>query len=374
MRKKVWIGASIVCIIALLVGASIYRVASKEKNVVSTTKLEEKEITANVMIPGTLQLMEEQKLYFDPQKGKVKKILVKEGDKVKKGTPLVIYENEQWELEKEQVLLSIESSNIKIHHIEQQLEELEKKEKELKKQVGEKEAKKQMESERNQLQMEKKMANLELKQQIIQKETIEKKLSELKVKSEVDGVVMSIDENVLANTGENMKPFLHIGSLNKWKVEGMISEYDSLKIKEGQPVTLTSDVIPEEKWKGKVMKIGLLPEQGNEMPNSSNAAVQYPVEVLVEDQNLPLKPGFKLIMEIETERKKVNVIPLTAVKQEDNDQYVFVVKNGKAVKKVIKTGIASDKYMEITSGLTKEDIVVVNPSDELKNGMEVKVK
>lgn len=374
MRKKVWIGIGVAFIIVLFVGISIYRAASKENPTVSTVKMEEKEITGNVMIPGTLQLMNEQKIFYDPEKGKVKKILVKEGDRVKKGTPLVIYENEQLELEKEQAKLSIEQSYIKLDQINEQLADLKKKEEELKKQVSEEEAETQIESEKNQLQMDKKMTNLELKQQQIQKETVEKKISELEVKSEVDGIVITVDEEATVGTGENLKPLLHIGSLNKLKVEGVISEYDSLKIKEGQPVVLKSDVVPDAKWKGKVSQIGILPQQGNEVAETGNEAVQYPVEVLVEDQNIPVKPGFKLIMEIETERKKANVIPITAVKQDDNQQYVYVVKNGKIVRKDIETGSSNDKYIEVKSGLTKSDEIVSEPSDDLKSGMEVTIK
>ncbi|MED0701895.1 MULTISPECIES: efflux RND transporter periplasmic adaptor subunit [Aeribacillus] len=375
MRKKVLIGVGVAVIIALFVGISIFRAASKENPTVETVKLEQKEITGNVMIPGTLQLMNEQKIYYDAERGKIKKILVKEGDKIKKGAPLVIYENEQLELEKEQAKLSIEQSYIKLDQINEQLDDLKKKEEELKKQVGKEEAEKQIENEKNQLQMDKKMTNLELKQQKIQLETVEKKILELEVKSEVDGIVITVDEDAAVAMGENVKPIIHIGSLNKMKVEGVISEYDSLKIKEGQPVVLKSDVVPDAKWKGKVLKIGILPQQGSEMAaETGNEAVQYPVEVLVQDQNIPVKPGFKLIMEIETERKKANVIPLTAVKQDDDQQYVYVVKNGKITRKEIKTGTSTDEYIEVTSGLTKDDEIVREPSDEIKAGVEVTIK
>lgn len=47
----------------------------------------------------------------------------------KKGAPLVIYENEQLELEKEQAKLSIEQSYIKLDQINEQLDDLKKKKK-----------------------------------------------------------------------------------------------------------------------------------------------------------------------------------------------------------------------------------------------------
>lgn len=369
--KKVWIGIGIVTALILIIGISIFRTQADENITVQTTKLKEKEITGNVMIPGTLQLANEQKVYFDGQTGEVKNIHVKEGDTVKKGTPLVTYENEQLMLEKEQNQLAIESNYIRINQIKDQIKDLEDKKEELTKQVGEKEAKKQIESEKNQLETERKMANIELRQNLLQKETIEKKLQELEVQSEIDGVVISINED--AQNSMEPKVFIHIGSLKSLKVTGVISEYDSLKVAQNQPVSLTSDVLPEEKWKGTVSHIGTLPEQGDAM-SQGGGAVQYPIEVTVANENIKAKPGFKLIMEIETERKKVNVLPLEAIKQEDDTHYVFSVEDGKAVKKEVKVGTSDQNVMEIKSGVEKDDQIILKPVDSLKPGMEVTVE
>ncbi|WP_243292300.1 efflux RND transporter periplasmic adaptor subunit [Bacillus sp. FJAT-47783] len=369
--KKVWIGIGIAATLLLIIGISIFRTQADENITVQTTKLKEKEITGNVMIPGTLQLANEQKVYFDSQQGEVKKIHVKEGDSVKKGTPLVTYENEQLMLEEEQNQLAIESNYIRINQIKDQIKDLEDKKEELAKQVGEKEAKKQIESEKDQLETEKKMANIELRQNLLQKETIQKKIAELEVKSDIDGVIIAVDEE--AKNSVEPKVFIHIGSLKSFKVNGVISEYDSLKVAQNQPVTLTSDVLPDEKWKGTVSHIGTLPEQGDAMAQGEGA-VQYPIEATVTDENIKAKPGFKLIMEIETERKKVNVLPLEAIKQEDDSNYVFVVEGGKAVKKEVKVGTADEKVMEIKSGVEKDDQIILKPVDSLKPGMEVTVE
>lgn len=372
--KKIWIGIGIIGIIALFIGVSVYRASTKENVQVETTQMTVKEMTGNVMIPGTLQLAKEQKVYLDPQLGEVSKILVKEGDKIKKGTPLLKYENEQLQLEKEQNKLAIDSSYIRINQINKQIEDLDDKRKDLEKQIGKEEAKKQIEAEKSQLETEKKMANIELKQQLLQKETIEKKLNDLEVKSEIDGIVIGVNEDVIQNESQP-SVIIHIANLNEYKVTGVISEYDSLKVKENQPVTLKSDVVPDQKWKGKVSKINLLPQEQEIMNQSnSNGAVQYPIVVKVEDQNILAKPGFQLIMEIETERKKVNSLPLEAVKQEDDQHFVFVVENGKVARKEIEVGITSEQNIEIKDGLTKKDQVILNPPDHLKVGMEVTIE
>jgi HlyD family secretion protein len=324
------------------------------------------------MVPGTLTLSQEDFIYLDSENGEVSEILVKAGEKVEKGTPLLKYENEQLQLEKEQNALSIESSYLRINQMKEKIDDLDDKEVDLAKQVGKKEAKKQVDAERNQLEIDLKVADIEARQVLLQKDTLEKKLGQLEVKSEMAGTVLSIDEDAV--TGISQAPILHIGKTDQYVVKGFISEYDSLKINEKQPVALRSDVIPDNEWKGSVSKVSLLPEQTENVMGNEDTAVQYPIEVSIDAKNIVAKPGFKLIMEIETEKRTVLAIPLEAVKQDGEDYYVFVVEKGKALRKEVKMGATSDKFMELKSGLENGEEVIINPPDHLQNDMEVRVK
>ncbi len=66
---------------------------------------------------------------------------MKEGDKVKKGTTLVTYTNEQLSLEKEQNQLTAESNQLQIEQTQEKIKALDNKEKDLAKQVGKKKQK-----------------------------------------------------------------------------------------------------------------------------------------------------------------------------------------------------------------------------------------
>lgn len=116
------------------------------------------------MVPGTLKFSNEQYVFYEADKGTLEDIKVKEGDKVKKGTPLVTYTNEQLSLEKEQNQLTSESNRLQIDQIQEKIKALGNKEKELEKQVGKKEAEKQIESERTEPSNAEKTAEIELKQ------------------------------------------------------------------------------------------------------------------------------------------------------------------------------------------------------------------
>ncbi len=83
---------------------------------------------------------------------------------------------------------------MQIEQVEEKLRALNSKEQDLAKQVGEAEAKKQIESERTDLQLQQKTAEIELKQSDLQKQSLENQVSNLNVKSEMDGTVISVNQ------------------------------------------------------------------------------------------------------------------------------------------------------------------------------------
>lgn len=55
-------------------------------------------------------------------------------------------------------------------------------------------------------------------------------------------------------------------------------------------------------------------------------------------------------------------------------KYVFVKKGNIAKKKLVKTGIENEEYVEITEGLNEKDTVILKGNRILKDGMKVEVK
>nr|WP_295970591.1 efflux RND transporter periplasmic adaptor subunit [uncultured Bacillus sp.] len=377
MKKKIWIAIGVVILICTMAGVSVYRQVFANGSVVQTEKVKQKEISATLMLPGTLSLQDEQKVYISPDMGEIKEILVAEGQQVKKGDVLLKLENDQLDLELEQNKLAVESGYLKVNQINKQLDDLTKKKNELAKQVGEKAAKEELASESDQLNMEKKMADLDLRQVQLQKESLAKKQQQLQIVSLIDGTVFSVNSQATSGTvleGGGQEPVITLGNLGTMIASGTLSEYDTLKVAADQKVILTSDAVPGEKWEGKVAKIGLIPKDNTLAAQGENQAVQYPVIVNVTSSNIQLKPGFQLIMEIETEKKKGLVIPVQAVSSEGSRSFVYIVKEGKAKRKEVQTGTASGKNIEITKGLKVNDEVIVEPIEEIHDGMEVRKK
>ncbi|WP_338594781.1 efflux RND transporter periplasmic adaptor subunit [Bacillus safensis] len=362
MRKKIIIGSILIIVIGLFIGFNIAKNQAKPASTaaIKTVKLTPKEITSTVMTPGTLSFSEEQFIYEEEEKGKLKEFAVKEGEKVKAGTPLLTYENKELELEEQQQALAVESSTLKLEQLQNRLSELD-----------EKKAGANIKSERDQLQLELKAAELEQKQAEISQEKVKAQIEDLTVHSKIDGTVISIEQEAGAGKAEERQPIIHIGHEKKMIVRGLISEYDAIKIKKKQKVKVTSDVIRGKSWQGVVKKVGAVPVQTAVETTSSDQTVQYPVEVEIKGKKPEAKPGFKMIMEIQTDKRQAQTIPETAVKKETDGQYVYVVRKNVLKKVKVVIGETSGHDLEVTKGVKAEDQIIAHPTDDMYDGMEV---
>ncbi|MBA4542404.1 efflux RND transporter periplasmic adaptor subunit [Thermoactinomyces daqus] len=191
------------------------------------------------------------------------------------------------------------------------------------------------------------------------------------VTSKLNGTVVRAVDNIVSG-GAGTEPLVVVADLDHLKVEAAISDYDILKVKPGQKVTLTSDAIPGKKWSGRVERVGLMPQEKSGVDNA-DSQVNYPVDIKLTEP-VPFKLGTKLIVEIMTGSQKVMGIPSSAVVDKGDRKIVYVVKDGKAVEKEVHVGKTSEQTTEILSGITPKDQVIAQPPKELSSGMEVKLK
>lgn len=362
--KKKWIIIGVAVLVVGLLAFNIWKSQTGDVVSVKTTVLETEEMSETVMTPGKLMLKDEQYVYVEPDKGEIADIFVEAGDTVKKGEKLLAYNNDQIELEKKQ-------NQLQINGIYLELDQMKKEHTDLDKELDKDSDNEVLQGEHDQVKMQQQQKNLELEQALLEKESIEKRETDGVVKANTAGTVLSVDEKAGSQGQMAEQAVIRIGSLDDVVVTGAISEYDTLGIQLEQGVKLTSDAVPEKEWQGEVSYISDLPEELEVGQEETGAT--YPIEVKPEE-DLDLKPGFKLLMEITTSNAKVDTLPLSAVQQEADDYYVFTVEDGKVKRTEVTIGTVNTEKMEVTKGLSKDDKVVVNPTDELKDGMEVKLK
>ncbi|MCX8132169.1 MAG: HlyD family efflux transporter periplasmic adaptor subunit [Clostridia bacterium] len=147
----------------------------------------------------------------------------------------------------------------------------------------------------------------------------EKQLSEYKIYSPIDGVIVLQDIKV----GNSVKPadvLTTITDPGHMEFSVSIDELDIAKIKVGQKVNITIAALPETLLKpigGQVSKIAI---QGT----SSNGVTTYPVTIKV-NEAADLKVGMNADAEIMiSEKTDILVVPLEAVQKMRNRSFVMV--------------------------------------------------
>ena len=59
-------------------------------------------------------------------------------------------------------------------------------------------------------------------------------------------------------------------------------------------------------------------------------------------------------------------VPYESVREKNNTSYVWVLQDNLPVKKVVKTGFATDDYIQIIQGLNPEDVVITSGFTEIE--------
>ena len=162
-----------------------------------------------------------------------------------------------------------------------------------------------------------------------------------------------------------------IADLNDLRVELDVSQNDFAKVALNQPCWIVTDAYPDKRYEGFVFLIS--PEA-----NRQKATVQ--VRVKVSNPDGLLKPDMNATVSfLAAEKPAASTtqpatlpairVPASAVR----DGAVFVVENGKAVKRTVEIGRAGPRDVEISKGLIGGEDLIVSPPESLEDGTRVKV-
>ena len=123
-------------------------------------------------------------------------------------------------------------------------------------------------------------------------------------------------------------------------------------------------------YEGKVKYVGSIAKQ-IDAGQGKESVVEIKVDL--ENNDEFLKPGFSAKLDILTEKKDdVLTVPYEAIFTKKNgEKVIFIVKDGKAKEQKIETGIESDFSLEIIGDVKEEDEVILNPTEDIKDGDSV---
>jgi membrane fusion protein, multidrug efflux system len=144
-----------------------------------------------------------------------------------------------------------------------------------------------------------------------------------------------------------------------------IPEREFRRLEPGQSAELALDAIPGQRFQARVQRIS---------PVVDPATGTFKVTMEVPDQGGRLKPGmFGRFSIVWDRRTDVLLVPRVAIVDDDASESVFVVSDGKAERRTIRTGYARGAQVEVIDGLSGEEDIVVLGQSGLRDGARVEV-
>src|SRR5580698_5929549 len=190
-----------------------------------------------------------------------------------------------------------------------------------------------------------------------------------KVYAPFDGIVTARNTDIgrLISAGQNTTPqeLFHLAAIGKLRVYVSVPEAYSAAIKVGSKATLTLDEFPGKAFEGTIARNSNAIDQSTRTLN---------VEVDVENPKGELLPGAYVFVHYKVPQHAADLmLPSNTLLFRSEGLRVGVVRNGRVQLVPVKISRDAGATVEIASGLTSNDAVILDPSDSLASGQEVQI-
>lgn len=182
------------------------------------------------------------------------------------------------------------------------------------------------------------------------------------IRAEFDGIVtgISVEEGAEVTRGMSL---VSVASTNDIIVKCNANKYDIMSIEEGQNATVRYN---NKEYTGSVSRIERIAGgDGNSVGVGVEVKIDNPDDAVILGMDVKSKINIAAV-------EGVLAIPREAYVEEDNESYVFVLKDKKASRKKVEAGVKNDDMIEVVSGLSEGDVVIWNEESEIKEGMDVR--
>ncbi|OZN48686.1 efflux RND transporter periplasmic adaptor subunit [Gallibacterium anatis] len=209
----------------------------------------------------------------------------------------------------------------------------------------------------------------QIKQSEIEVNTAATNLNYTKITSPIDGTVISIPVSVgqTVNANQTTPTIIQVADLDTMLIKPEISEGDITKIKPGMKVQFTTLAEPDEIYQAKIASVDpalttLTDNEYSESVSDTNA-IYYYANVLVPNPEHKLQIGMTTQNTIITAQKQhVLVVPTLAIQKRNGQNSVQILDGDKVVEKVVQIGLHDDINTEILSELNEGDNVILSQS------------
>jgi len=408
-NKWLWIGLGGALVLVLVIVGASARGGGKKGLAVQMARVRAEDITSRVRAPGKIEPKTQVKVSADIM-GKVTRLAVKEGDRVRRGQLLLQLDQTQRHADFVQAQSALASAQARKREADASLKVV------------------QANYQRQRALFEQKLlsqaewdnassiyenaataastTNEEVSRSQAVLAAAADNLEKTRILAPFDGVVSALyieqGEIVIMGTMNNAgTQILTVSDLSRMLVKADVDETDVVDIRIGQKAKITVDALPDTSFTGTVLEIG------NTAKRSASGVIEgqtnFEVKVVFDESVTAVRPGMTADVDIETAtHTKTSGVPIQAVvvrtereleraarrkgakepKKSRSDAIaaeddtagrkdreitgVFVVQDGTAKFVPVRTGIASETMIEVFGALKPGDSIVSGPYKALR--------
>ena len=183
------------------------------------------------------------------------------------------------------------------------------------------------------------------------------------IRSPIDGIVT----NRSADPGEVVSPgasVISVADTATLKMKTFVVQDILPLLTLGQEIDVTIDIYPDRALKGTISGIG---------PIAVNTGGIFPVEIAVHNDGSILS-GLSAHAVLYLTGEEGVIVPIAAVLEKGEESYVFVIRDGVAVQRIVATGLRNDQEIEVLKGLEVGETVAITNTRVLTDQMPVHIQ
>ncbi|MGI5161896.1 efflux RND transporter periplasmic adaptor subunit [Microbispora sp. CA-102843] len=168
-------------------------------------------------------------------------------------------------------------------------------------------------------------------------------------------------------------PLVTVTDVSVLTLSADVDETDVLLVRRGTPAEVEFDAVTGATYTATVTGVGVTPKEG------ATGGVSYPVRLRLgrgaydDGGAAPApKPGMSAVVRLAVRRSEnATAVPASAIVTSGRETIVWAVRGGKAERRVVRLGAQGDAVVEILSGVSPGEQVVVRGADAIRPGQSL---
>jgi HlyD family secretion protein len=189
---------------------------------------------------------------------------------------------------------------------------------------------------------------------------IQVQISNSTITSPISGIVTNKNINLgeIAPMGSALMAVADVSTL---KLQGNVSQDALPLLSIGMKVSVSVDGLPDDGRIGEITQIG---------PMAAATGQYFPVVISLKNTR-KLMAGMTATGHLDLTSPEGTIVPLSAIVPGNGNKAVFVVEEGRAVRRPVVLGLANDRDVLVLKGVASGDLVVAGDTGMVHEGMAV---